>query len=183
MDDAIASMTPEQATARLAEMGAASNPAPGLVAMDSQDARAQLNLLSSDSSWATALMSGNAAVRDQFDRLVAIVDAGDVVADTLANIQEEPPLIETTTGGQLPSRVVREVIAGMRDAGVSDGAIAQAMRGDPVTAAEFAAAKAFQAMRHSDPEWVSSLLRGDWSSNREHQLMSIILSSDIAEPK
>jgi hypothetical protein len=183
MDDAIATMTPEQATNALAAMSAASNPPPPLVPANAQDAKAQLDFLSRDTSWSQALMSGNVAARDQFNKLVEAAAAGDTVGDTLANIQEPEPIFETTMNGQLPSRVVKEVIAGMRDAGLSDAVIEQAMRGDKISRAEMAAAKAFQTMRHGDAAWVKCLISGEWSANREHQLMSIILSSDIADAK
>ncbi len=65
--------------------------------------------------------------------------------------------------------------------GVSDGAIGEALRGDPVTRAEMAAVQAFKNMRHGDPEWVSRLLKGGYAERREHELMSIVLSSEIRE--
>jgi hypothetical protein len=177
MDD-IATLTPAEATARLTEMGTAPPP---IVPQNARDAKAQLDLLGRDPNWSRAFFSGNAAVRAQFDRLTALVANSDPVADTLAGVEQPQQIVETLTGGQLPARDVKAYVADMRVAGHSDGAIAQAMTGTPVTAAEVAATRSLQAARHSDPEWRARLLRGDYLTKLEHERLSIVLSSPIAE--
>jgi hypothetical protein len=179
----ISSMSPAEATAALAAMSAASNPPPSIVPQDSQDARAQLDLLTRDPTFAQALMSGNGAAKNQFDKLVAMVSEADVVGDALANIQEQPTLVETTMDGELPSRVVREVVAGMRAFNISDGAIKEAIAGTPISAHEHAAVKALETMRHGDADWVKRLMAKDFVANREHLLMCDLLSRPIAEAK
>jgi hypothetical protein len=145
MDD-IATLTPAEATARLAEMGTASNPP--IVPQDAQDARAQLNLLSADPGWASALFSGDVAVRAQFDKLNKMVADADTIGDAISGIDEPQPIIETLTSGQIPARNVKQVIDDMRLAGISDGSIEEALRGTPVTAREYAAVTALQAAKH-----------------------------------
>ena len=65
------SMTAEQATAALAVRHAALHPPPSVVPQDAQDARATLDLLSRDASFARELFSGSIEARKRFDELVA----------------------------------------------------------------------------------------------------------------
>ena len=81
-------MTPDEATAALAAMNAVVNPLPPLVPQDAQDARATLERLSRDKSWADALFNGNVATRKQFDELVAKAAGGDDTADAVAGVVE-----------------------------------------------------------------------------------------------
>ena len=57
--DQISSLTPDQATAALAAMDRAIHPPPSVVPQDAQDARATLDLLSRDASFARELFSGS----------------------------------------------------------------------------------------------------------------------------
>jgi hypothetical protein len=183
VDDAIANMTPAEAGAALAAMDAASNPPPSIVPQDSQDAKQQLDLLGRDPHWSRALFAGDRAVRDQFDKLNAMAADADTVGDELANIQEPEPIIETTMFGELPSGVVRQVIADMRSYNISDGAIEEGIAGTPIAANEYAATVALQSMKFGDADWVKRLMAGDWSATREWKLMCNILSRPIAELK
>src|SRR4030088_3252491 len=91
------SMTPAEVAAKLAGMDAAIHPPPPLVPQDAQDARAQLDLLSRNPSWAESLFNGNVETRKQFDELVAKAAGGDSVGDSVAGIVElSPPLFDTT---------------------------------------------------------------------------------------
>ena len=176
------SMTPDQATAALAAMNAVVNPPPPLIPQDAQDARATLERLSRDKSWADSLFNGNVETRKQFDELVAKAAGGDDVGDAVAGIVEPAvPLFETTANGELPRRHVEGTIAALRDAGLSDGAIEQAVNLPPISRTEFMAAQAFQAKLHGTAEWRSKLLSGDYEATRQHNLLSILLSSPIAE--
>jgi hypothetical protein len=96
-------MTPEQATAALAQMQTATNPPPPVVPVDAQDARARLDALSRNPSWAQRLFSGNVEARREFNELVAKAAGGDDVGDAIAGIVEPAaPLFETTANGELP---------------------------------------------------------------------------------
>jgi hypothetical protein len=188
VDPAIASMSPAEATAALAAMGTASNPAPPIAPpiapATAQEERAQLNALARDSTFAAALFGGDRAARAQFDRLVQLKNDADVVGDALAGVdQPQPQIFETLAHGQIPARDVKAVIEDMRLAGISDGSIEEALRGTPVTAREYAAETALQASKHGDPLWVKNFLAGNYAEKREATLMSIVLSSPIAEPK
>jgi hypothetical protein len=176
------SMTPAEVAAKLAGMDAAIHPPPPLIPQDAQDARMQLDLLSRNASWAESLLKGNVETRKQFDELVAKAAGGDDTADMVANIVElTPPLFETTANGELPRRHVEGTIAALRDAGLSDGAIEQAVNLPPISRTEFMAAQAFQAKLHGTVEWRSKLLSGDYEATRQHNLLCVLLSSPIKE--
>jgi hypothetical protein len=176
------SMTPDQATAALTAMDAAIHPPPPLVPQDAQDARATLERLSRDKSWADALFNGNVATRKQFDELVAKAAGSDDVGDAVAGVVVlAMPLFETTANGELPRRHVEGAIAGLRDVGLNDAAIEQAVTLPPISRAEFMAAQAFQAKCHGTAEWRSRLLSGDYEATRQHNLLCVLLSSPITE--
>jgi hypothetical protein len=179
----IEAMTPAQATAALAALHAALHPPPPVVApADAQDARARLDVLSRDASFANALFSGSIAARQQFDSLIAAAAGGDDVADAVAGIVEPAlPLIEATAFGSLPRRAIETTIAGLRDAGLNDATIAEAINLPPVSRAEFMAVQGFQAKCHGDAEWRGRLLSGDYEARRQHTLICVVLSSPIAE--
>jgi hypothetical protein len=128
------SMTPDQATAALAAMDAAIHPPPPAVPQDAQDARARLEVLSRDASFASALFSGSIDARKQFNELVAKAAGGDDVGDAVAGIVEPAvPLFETTANGELPRRHVEGTIAGLRDSGLNDESISQAINLPPIS--------------------------------------------------
>jgi hypothetical protein len=180
--DQIYAMTPEEAGAALAAMDAVIHPPPSVVPQDAQDARQQLDLLSRNASWAGSLFKGNVETRKQFDELVAKAAAGDAVGDAVAGIVEPAvPLFETTANGELPRRHVEGTIAGLRDAGLNDAAIEQAVNLPPISRSEHAAAVAFQAKCHGTAEWRSKLLSGDYEATRQHNLLCVLLSSPIKE--
>ena len=93
------------------------------------------------------------------------------------------PIIETTMFGELPSCVVKQVIADMRPYNISDGAIEEGIAGTPVAAREYAATEALKTQKFGDAEWVKRLMASDWAATREWKLMCDILSRPIAEPK
>jgi hypothetical protein len=176
------SMTPAEAGAKLQEMAAAANPPPPLVPEDRQDARQRLDLLAKDASFAARLFNGDVATRKIFDDLVAADANGDPIGDILAGIEEQSPRVfETTQGGELPPRHVAEVIKSMRESGLDDRSIEQALRGIPVTRAELALTKAFESRCRGDADWCRRLLSGDFAARRDLVLMSVIFNSPVAD--
>jgi hypothetical protein len=183
-DGASLTLTREQASEALAKLETEMHPLPPIRPEDAQGARGRLELLSSDPRWANALLRGNPDELAEFDRLVKMSAAGDDVGDAIAGIQEQTePIFETTTNGQLPRRDFASAVAGLRDAGLNDASIAQAMSPTSVSLAEYRAAEALQSTLHADPLWRARLLSGDYQAKREWTLLSIILSSPIAGPK
>jgi hypothetical protein len=176
------SMTPEQATAQLAAMDRAINPGPSVVPVDAQEAKQQLDMLSRNASWADSLLKGNVETRKQFDELVAKAAGTDSVGDAVAGIVEPvTPIFETTVNGELPRRHVERTISALRDAGLNDESISQAVNLPPISRAEFMQAQALQSRLHGTAEFRSKLLSGDFEAVRQHNLLCVLLSSPIQE--
>jgi hypothetical protein len=176
------SLSAEAATAALAAMNNVAHPPPSVVPQDSQDAKATLDLLSRNASWADSLFKGDVATRKQFDELVAKAAGDDNVGDAIAGIVEPTtPLFETTANGELPRRHVEGAIAGLRDSGLNDESIAQAVTLPPISRTEFLQAQALKTKLHGTAEWRGKLLSGDYEATRQHNLLSVLLSSPIAE--
>jgi hypothetical protein len=176
------SMTTDQVSATLAQMHREMHPPPSVVPQDAQDARMQLDMLKNNTSWARSLLNGNVETRKQFDELVAKAAGGDDVADAVAGIVEPAtPLFETTANGELPRRHVEGTIASLRDAGLSDASIEQAISLPPISRTEFMQAQALKTKLHGTAEWRGRLLSGDYEATRQHNLLSVLLSSPIAE--
>jgi hypothetical protein len=174
-------LSPAEATAKLAEMTAAANPPPPIAPSTAADARRRLDVLVADAVWGKKFTSGDAEARRTFAELTAKAAEADDVAQALDGTAPPQRVLETTVDGALPRHVVAEAVADMRAAGISDAAIAQAVRGDPVSRQEAEAVRHFQRMRHGDPEWCKRLLAGDYAATREHKLMAIVLSAPIKD--
>ena len=180
----IYAMTPEEAGAALAAMHNAIHPPPSVVPQDAQDARQQLDLLSRNASWADSLFKGNVETRKQFDELVAKAAGGDDVGDAVIGIVEPvTPLMEVTANGELPRRHVEGAISALRNAGLNDESISQAVNLPPISRAEFMQAQALQTRLHGTAEWRGRLLSGDYEATRQHNLLSVLLSSPIKEER
>jgi hypothetical protein len=176
------SMTPEQATAALAAMDAAIHPRPSVVPVDAQDARVTLDLLSRNPGWAESLFRGDVATRKQFDELAAKAAGGDDVADAVAGtVEPVTPLFSTTVNGELPRAHVEGTISALRDAGLNDESISQAVTLPPISRAEHAAAEAFWARCKGSAEWRTKLLNNDYDAVRQFNLVSVLRSSPIRE--
>jgi hypothetical protein len=181
-DPAILTLTPAEATAKLAEMQAAMHPEPPVAPVSAQGARALLDKLTRDPGWGKALLAGDTEVTKQFNDLTTLSAAGDDVADAVAGVAEQAePMIEFTINGSLSRRDTATAIADFREQGLNDASITQALEGGAVSIAEHRAAQALQSARKNDPAWVKRLLAGDYEARREHTLMCIILSSPVAD--
>jgi hypothetical protein len=180
--DQIYSLTPDQATAALAAMDRAIHPPRSVVPQDAQDARATLDLLSRDASFARELFGGSIEARKRFDELVAKAAGDDDVGDAVVGIVEPvTPLMKVTANGELPRRHVEGAIAALRNAGLNNASIEQAVNLPPISRAEFMQAQALKSQLYGTAEFRSKLLTGDYEATRQHNLLCVLLSSPIAE--
>jgi hypothetical protein len=139
-------------------------------------------VLSRNPSWAESLFKGDVTTRKQFDELVAKAAGEDNVGDAIAGIVEPTtPLFETAANGELPRRHVEGTIAALRDSGLNDESISQAVTLPPISRAEHAAAEAFWARCKGSAEFRSKLLSGDYEATHQFNLVSVLRSSTIAE--
>jgi hypothetical protein len=147
----------------------------------SATAQAQLDVLVANPKFAESFFAGDVAARQQFADLTSIIAGADDVKAAMEGAATPPALFEITTGKELPARARADAVESLRGSGISDGAIEQALKGTPVSRHEMEMARRYQGARHADKEFVDKLLSGDIAARREQMLLSIILSSEIAE--
>jgi hypothetical protein len=179
------SMTPDQATATLAQMQIDAHPPAPLNPTTPRDARRRLDELTSNKEWGARWLAGHSAEGAEYKRLSELANQADEVKDAINNTTPESQSfsIETTTAGQLNRRDLASVIDTFRDSGLSDDSIAQALNGSKVSRAEYMAAKALKSARHGDEGWRQRWLSGGWAEGREQWLLNIVLSSEIEDAK
>jgi hypothetical protein len=172
------SMTHEEATAKLAEAAAAYAPAPPPIdPQNAGDARRRLDVLTKDREWGARFFAGHIAERKEFQALQEKIAAGDPAIGA-------PP----AAGGEFdfssedqPSRqVLNGTVQMLRDAGVGDGAISQALTGKAESAEAIAAVKVFRNQKMSDPEWTKRFLAGGMQEKKEWMLWSIVIAGEPA---
>jgi hypothetical protein len=88
------------------------------------------------------LLAGGMEERREFQRLTELAAGADEVKDAIDGATPQPFLIETVGPGELSTRDRATAVEMLRDAGLEDGVIGEAMSGGKVTRKEFAAAKA-----------------------------------------
>jgi hypothetical protein len=98
---------------------------------------------------------------DQLDRVIA------------GTAKVEP--FETTTGGQISTYNAMQTAAGLREIGLTDSQIKQAMAGKPVPKAEYDAIKIMRSDRLGNKEWTAKYLSGDAQARREMALMNTVV--------
>jgi hypothetical protein len=160
--------TPEQATARLAQMTAeyqkANTPVP---TSDRGAARAELDALGNDPNWRAAFFRGSPAARQQFSELAAKAAGGDETAAVLAGDIPSPEIEITgsAVGGRITTRAMAVEVGALRESGLNDDTIRQIVDGTPASAAEVAMARRYREMRMSDPAWTARYLKGRECAN------------------
>jgi hypothetical protein len=157
------SMTPEEATAVLAERSLDFRPAAPLAPTTARDAEQRLAQLISDPEWARKLMSGDMATRDEFQRLSEL-KPGITALDPLA---EQIGQVETTISDTgLTRRNLISAAEDMRRDGFNEEAIYHILNDGKFTADTVATAQFWLPRMEQDP----SLLYPDWPQDREYQL-------------
>jgi hypothetical protein len=150
--------------------------------------RARLQELQSDPFHLNKLVGGSNAARDEEQALrsnIAIaeskLEAERLDAAKRGEKIDLPALIETTTDGQLPMREMLTAVTDLRDLGLNDVCIDEALNGSRNPPAIIAEAKERLAARLSDPEWVRKLNAGDRATRKELTLLHIVLASTPTE--
>lgn len=158
------SLTPDQATAQLAELSAQYR------SKQPVDPHAQLEAKFADPEFRSKLDAGSPAAREEFDRMVAEAAAADPVKAAMTGRLPDIP----DSGLRLMSNFAEFY----REIGLSEGAIAQALGGDQEPREAYERVKQWRADRmSSDPEWVKRLLSGGTKERRDLILSSIVLAA------
>jgi hypothetical protein len=175
----IHSMTPQQATEFLAQKDAAfrASTAP-------PDARARLDALAADPNFLKKLEAGDVATKQEFKALterVANAEPGDRL-DAALRGEVNPGLIETTSvDNPLTTRKLASAVEGLREAGISDDAIRQAINGGKDHPDVLRAVQELKARLFGDQTWVKRYLDGGALERKQATLIAIALNSGVAE--
>ena len=177
------SMTPDQATRRARGNRCAIHPPPSVSPGGCSRRPRQLGLARQRNTCGLqSLFQGHVATRRSSTSSWPRLAGGDDVGDAVAGIIEpSTPPFETTANGELPRRHVEGTIASLRDSGLNDASIEQAINLPPIIRAEFMQAQALKCAALWHGEWRSKLLSGDHEATRQHNLLCVLLSSPIAE--
>jgi hypothetical protein len=179
VEAAVADGSAEAATQALDALTAKfRGPPPSATPADSAGARARLDALTADPSYSKAFFSGDQAARAEFARLTAQVAAGNPTQDALAGAK--PAEFEITVGGELNSRNRADAVAGLRQLGLDDATVAQALDGAAVSPQELAQAKMMKAARMSDEAWIARFTKGGLLERSEMTKINVILSGAAA---
>jgi hypothetical protein len=155
-------------------------PPPSATPTDTAGAKARLDALVKDPAWAKSYWQGNPAVRREFSELTQKIANGNPTQDALAAPPADNFTMETTFGGELNSRARADAVAGLREMGLDDATVTQAMDGAPVSAQELAMAKMLKAARMSDEAWISRYAKGGLLERAEMTKINLIISSAVA---
>jgi hypothetical protein len=118
-------------------------------------------------------------VKREFARLMQLsqhdtAKAGDQLDKIIAGTAKVEPF-ETTTGGQISTYNAMQTAAGLREIGLTDSQIKQALAGKPVPKAEYDAIKTMRSDRLGNQEWTAKYLKGDAQARREMALMNTVI--------
>jgi hypothetical protein len=165
--DAIASLSPQEATELLAEYAAsyhAPPPAP-LHPSTPAEASARLAQLRTDDAWCRKLNSGDIATREEFHQLSALAASAapfDPSAD-VADWSSGPGV-----GDQLSRRNMLSAADDLRAKGINEEAIHHFLNGGKYTVETVRDAQFWLARMDRDP----TLLRPDLPPDREYQMLA-----------
>lgn len=158
-------------------------PPPSATPADTAGAQARLDALVKDANWAKSYWEGNPAARREFSELTQKIANGNPTADALnakPDAKPDGPAMEYTVGGELSSRNRADAVAGLRQLGLDDATVTQALDGAPVSAQELAMAKMMKAAKLSDAAWTDRWLKGGLLERSEMTKINVILSSVAA---
>jgi hypothetical protein len=181
---AIADGSREAATKALEGLHAKfKGPAPSATPTDAAGARARLDALTADPSWSRAFFDGHQATVAEFKTLTAQIAAGNPTADALAGAKPSEGFeIETTISGSLSTRARADAVAGLRQLGLSDDVVAQAIDGAPapISVQELNMARMKKATLLSDPDFSARYLAGSLIEKQTMSLLNLVISGASA---
>jgi hypothetical protein len=138
----------------------------------------RLAALEGNPDWGKALLKNDAFVLSEFKSLAAKIAAGSAPDDSHLLALDKPPANDATYGNELFTADKLAFVSGMRDAGLSEAELAEALNGNRKYSAEqIAFAKNLLAERMGDQDWCRRLSSKDVAASRELKRLSVILST------
>ena len=144
------------------------------------EAGAQLDGLIANPEFRSKLLAAGAAETRQFHELMAAKSGGENKLDKIIAGTAEMPLMEATTNNELSTHKIATSVSDLREVGLSDDEIKQAVTGAPVSKAEYDAVKRLHADRLGNPEWTAKLLKGGATERLELTRMQVVLAGGWA---
>jgi hypothetical protein len=187
-DIPIHELSPQAASQRLAQMQAkydasTAPAAPTDKPTTAAEAKVRLDHLSRDPKWGEKLIAGDTDTLKGFRDLSALAaeaQPGDQLDRVIAGTAERP-MMETVTDGQLSTGKLMSAVEGLREIGLSDDAIKEAINGGKNSAVIHRAVQELKTKLFGDPAWVKRYLDGGAIERRQATLISIALNSEVAE--
>jgi hypothetical protein len=139
------------------------------------EAATKLETLSKNSEWASKVLTGSGPHVREFNDLIAKRSGSDKLDQVIAGTAEVPWL-ETTMNGELSTYKLATTVADLRERGLDDATIKQAISGAAVSKAEFDAVKRLHEDRLGDATWTANLLKGAAKERRELTLAQVVLA-------
>jgi hypothetical protein len=142
----------------------------------------KLTTLQADKAWTGKLLAGDAAVTQEWNGLHERVHRGDDEAKEAKSLADR--VAAAMTGDQRSlsdpeAKQMNSTAAMLREIGIRDEVVTQALSGHEVTKAEFDVVKNWQARATRDPEFTKLYLSGDPEACQKMTLAAIVLSSNI----
>jgi hypothetical protein len=146
-----------------------------------KEAQAALDARVNSKVFYNRFMRGEMQATRDWKTLHEVLDAdpGNPKLDAILDGSAKIPIMEITSGFGLQTRNLMEVVQGLKDKGLSDDTIRQAVNGVTITKAEHDGIELMRKQLTGDAEWGKKLLAGDFEANRQMTLMNIILNCDV----
>jgi hypothetical protein len=157
----------------MTEVAPTALPAPPTNAIEAHD---RLGVLSADARWADNLMKGDTATVREFHELSAMAANGDKIQTAMAGV------VPAYVLGGIPDSeqvMLTETANHLRDLGLSDGAVEQALRREPLPKNEIDLATAWKMRAMRSEDFVKKFLSGDPEARKQMSLANIVESSQI----
>jgi hypothetical protein len=166
----LSDVTPEQATARLAQLktefdGGA--PAAGSPAA----ARAELNAKMADPNWYTRFENGSAEIRTEFNQLLERGKA-DRVDQIISGTAKVNPF-ETVTGGEVGTHAQMTAAADLLEHGIKPDEVRRLLTNEKLSRVDYEAVLREEKARLGDKAFVERWLSGDAEAGRVMRLIGI----------
>lgn len=148
-------------------------------------AQGRLDAFTNDPTIGAKLLAGDVDANRRFKELteaVANSDGNDRLVEIIKGANPTTPDFEFTMNGSLPTRDMVLATSWLRGAGLSDGAILEAMTGvdgrtgKPFGREDVARTKALKAACLGDPAWVARRNANAYQERWQHLLMDIIIN-------
>jgi hypothetical protein len=134
---------------------------PNIAAMSPQQAAARLQDLMQNEKWSAALTAGNGPQGQEFRALMEKKFADDARLDRIVAGTETAAPFETVANGELTTSKLMASAEQMRNFGLTDDAIKQAISDTPVSRSEFNAVKILRGDMMADKDFAAAVLSGN----------------------